>query len=180
MKLISNSALREFAQVHPDANLPLQDFRHLVEAAPWAAINAAMGLAAPIRDEAHYTDLLDFVDECFERFGSDDAHPVFALVDWVAPRIADYVAVAHPWSDNSTPATRLAFFMDQHGLRQCDLPEVGAQSMVSGSAIEIACHGVLVTLQSIHDKLRHDHRLAGSHQRAGRFAQCRAYSCSVQ
>ena len=31
MKLISNKALREFAAGHPDAEQPLQDFRHLVE-----------------------------------------------------------------------------------------------------------------------------------------------------
>jgi HTH-type transcriptional regulator / antitoxin HigA len=56
--------------------------------APWSAINAALGLSTPIRDQAHYTGLLTFVDECFERFGSDGAHPVFALVDLVAKRIA--------------------------------------------------------------------------------------------
>lgn len=31
MKLISNKALREFAALYPDAEQPLQDFRHLVE-----------------------------------------------------------------------------------------------------------------------------------------------------
>ena len=30
--------------------------------APWAAINDALGLSAPIRDEAHYAELLAFVD----------------------------------------------------------------------------------------------------------------------
>ncbi len=35
------------------------------------------------------------------------------------------------WPSTSTQATRLAFLMEQHGLRQCDLPEVGAQSVVS-------------------------------------------------
>lgn len=98
--------------------------------APWATINAALGLAAPIRDAAHYAELLAFVDECFERFGDNDAHPVFALVDLVARRIADHEALHHRWPDASTPATRLAFLMEQHGLRQCDLPEVGAQSVV--------------------------------------------------
>jgi HTH-type transcriptional regulator/antitoxin HigA len=99
--------------------------------APWGAINAALGLSAPIRDQAHYTELLAFVDECFERFGADGTHPVFALVDLVATRIADYESRLHPWTANSTPASRLAFLMEQHGLRQCDLPEVGAQSVVS-------------------------------------------------
>ena len=99
--------------------------------APWGAVNAALGLAAPIRDDAHHAEMLAFVDECFERFGGDDAHPVFTLVALVAERIREYEGRVHPWPDNSTPASRLAFLMEQHGLRQCDLPEVGAQSVVS-------------------------------------------------
>lgn len=99
--------------------------------APWGAVNAALGLASPIRDEAHYNEMLAFVEECFERFGADDGHPVFALVDLVASRIRAYEDRTHPWPDASTPASRLAFLMEQHGLRQCDLPEVGAQSVVS-------------------------------------------------
>ncbi len=99
--------------------------------APWEAVNAALGLSAPIRDDAHYREMLAFVDECFERFGGDEHHPVFALVDLVAERIREYEDRAHPWPDTSTPATRLAFLMEQHGLRQCDLPEVGVQSVVS-------------------------------------------------
>ncbi|NCN71172.1 MAG: transcriptional regulator [Betaproteobacteria bacterium] len=99
--------------------------------APWAAVNTALGLSAPVRDEVHYTELLAFVEECFERFGAQDNHPIFALVDLVAQRINQYEDRLHPWPDASTPATRLAFLMDQHGLRQSDLPEVGAQSVVS-------------------------------------------------
>ncbi len=99
--------------------------------APWAAVNTALGLSAPVRDEAHYTELLAFVEECFERFGAQDNHPIFALVDIVAQRIKEYEDRLHPWPDASIPATRLAFLMDQHGLRQSDLPEVGAQSVVS-------------------------------------------------
>ena len=36
MKLISNKMLREFAAKHPDADQPLQDFRHLIEAGSFA------------------------------------------------------------------------------------------------------------------------------------------------
>ena len=98
---------------------------------PWETINAALGLSAPVRDEAHYTELLAFVDECFERFCAIDKHPIFALVELVAARIREYENQMPAWPDASTPATRLAFLMEQHGLRQCDLPEVGAQSVVS-------------------------------------------------
>ncbi len=88
-------------------------------------------LSRPVRDEAHYAELLAFVDECFERFGALDKHPIFALVDIVAQHIKAHEDRLHPWPDASAPATRLAFLMDQHGLRPCDLPEVGAQSVVS-------------------------------------------------
>ncbi len=98
---------------------------------PWGAVHAALGLAAPIRDDAHHAEMLAFVEECFERFGADDAHPVFTLVALVADRIRAYEKRTHPWPERSTPASRLAFLMEQHGLRQCDLPEVGAQSVVS-------------------------------------------------
>jgi len=74
---------------------------------------------------------LAFVEECFERFGSDERHPVFALVDVVADRIRDYEDRVHPWPDTSTPATVLASLMEEHGLKQSDLPEIGAQSVVS-------------------------------------------------
>ena len=99
--------------------------------APWGAVSAALGLAAPIRDDSHHAEMLAFVDESFQRFGADDAHPIFTLVALVAERIREYEGRIHPWPDNSTPASRLAFLMEQHGLRQCDLPEVGAQSVVS-------------------------------------------------
>ena len=36
MKLISNKALREFAEIHADAAQPLQDFRRLIEAGTFA------------------------------------------------------------------------------------------------------------------------------------------------
>ena len=37
MKLISNKALREFAQVHPDAEGPLQAWRRLIEHSSFAS-----------------------------------------------------------------------------------------------------------------------------------------------
>jgi HTH-type transcriptional regulator/antitoxin HigA len=30
--------------------------------APWGAVNTALGLASPIRDAAHYNEMLAFVD----------------------------------------------------------------------------------------------------------------------
>ena len=43
----------------------------------------------------------------------------------------EYENRVHPWPDTSTPATVLTSLMLEHGLRQTDLPEIGAQSVVS-------------------------------------------------
>jgi len=99
--------------------------------APWATVNAALGLSGPIRDEAHYESLLAFVKECFDRFGADEHHPIFSLVDVVADRIREYEDRVHPWPDTTTPASMLAYLMAEHGLKQSELPEVGPQSVVS-------------------------------------------------
>lgn len=73
--------------------------------ASWAAVDTALGLSSPVRDEEHYTELLAFVEECFERFGTQDSHPIFALVDLVARRIKAYEDQHHPWPDVKNPVT---------------------------------------------------------------------------
>lgn len=98
--------------------------------APWTAINDALGLSAPIRDKAHYAELLAFVDEAFEQFGNDDAHPIFGLVSIVADRIREFEAREHPWAELPAHAL-LRELMVEYGIRQSDLPEVGTQSVVS-------------------------------------------------
>jgi len=98
--------------------------------APWVAVNDALGLATPIRDEAHYAELLAFVDETFEQFGGDDTHPIFGLVPIVADRIREYETRVHPWPD-LPPHKLLRVLMTERGILQSELPEVGTQSVVS-------------------------------------------------
>jgi HTH-type transcriptional regulator/antitoxin HigA len=97
----------------------------------WVALHEALGLGAPIADEAQYERALDFVDQVFDEVARDAAHPLGGLVDLLADRIREYEDRVHPWPDTSTPATVLASLMEEHGLKQNDLPEVGAQSVVS-------------------------------------------------
>lgn len=77
---------------------------------PCGAVNAALSLAAPIRDDAHHAEMLAFLNECFEHFGSDDAHP------------ASTRAAATPGLITAPRPAGWRFLMEQHGLRQCDLP----------------------------------------------------------
>lgn len=98
--------------------------------APWTAVNDALRLATPIRDAAHHAELRAFVDEAFERFGGDDAHPIFGLVSIVADRIREYEARVHPWPE-LPPHELLRALMVEHDIKQSELPEVGPQPVVS-------------------------------------------------
>ncbi len=99
--------------------------------AHWVALHESLGLGGPVRDAAHRDQLMGVVEALMGDVSVLESGPMSGLVGLVADRIRAYEDRVHPWPDTSTPATRLAFLMDQHGLRQCDLPEVGAQSVVS-------------------------------------------------
>ena len=99
--------------------------------AHWAALHEALGLGAAIEDEAEYLRALAGVDELVDATGGVDEHPLWGLISLAGDRIRAYEDRAHPWPDTSTPATVLATLMQQHGLRQSDLPEVGSQGVVS-------------------------------------------------
>jgi HTH-type transcriptional regulator/antitoxin HigA len=94
-------------------------------------LHEAVGVGTPIADDAQYERMLAFIDEVFDEVSKNPGHPLGGLVDLMADRIRAYEERAHPWPDTSTPATVLASLMEEHGLTQSDLPEVGAQSVVS-------------------------------------------------
>lgn len=88
----------------------------------------ALGLGGPIRDEAHYAQLLEVVEQLMDDVPALESGPMGALVDVLADRIREYKDRVHPW-----PAQPLAphELMVEHGLTPSQLPEVGAQSVVS-------------------------------------------------
>lgn len=97
----------------------------------WVALHEALGLGAPIADETAYAQVLAFIDQVFDQVAADPAHPLGGLVELLADRVREYEDRVHPWPDTSTPASVLASLMEEHGLKQSDLPEIGAQSVVS-------------------------------------------------
>ncbi|MEY4414819.1 MAG: hypothetical protein RIQ53_2112 [Pseudomonadota bacterium] len=100
-------------------------------AAHWVALHEAMGLARPIASEVEYSEAQADVEELVAAAEGDDASPLWGLIGVAGDRIRAYEARAHPWPDAATPADVLALLMQEHGLRQCDLPEVGSQGVVS-------------------------------------------------
>jgi HTH-type transcriptional regulator / antitoxin HigA len=71
----------------------------------WVALHEALGLAAPIADEAHYEQTLAVVDQLFDAVAADSAHPLGGLVEILADRIREYEHRVHPWPDTATGVT---------------------------------------------------------------------------
>jgi len=85
---------------------------------------------APIRDAAHYDKMVQLADSLVDVIGAAKQHPLLDLLDIVSELIRTYDAEHYAVPDAS-PRKVLAFLMEQHGLSQSDLPEVGNQSVIS-------------------------------------------------
>jgi HTH-type transcriptional regulator/antitoxin HigA len=100
-------------------------------AAHWVALHEALGLGAPIASQAEYERAMAEVDQLVDATDGQDSHPLWGLIAVAGDRIRAYEARVHPWPDASSPSTVLASLMQEHGLRQTDLPEIGSQGVVS-------------------------------------------------
>ena len=95
----------------------------------WEQFRAATDIS-PIRDEAHYARMTGMLESLLEEAGGDERHPIMGLVDIVGDLIEDYEAEQQPLPE-TTGIEALKFLMEQHGLKQGDLEEIGSQGVVS-------------------------------------------------
>ena len=95
----------------------------------WETFRNATDIA-PIRDEAHYQRMVAMLEALLDEVGSNENHPAMGLVDIVGDLIEDYEAANHPLPA-ATGIQALKFLMEQHDLKQSDLPEIGSQGVVS-------------------------------------------------
>jgi len=107
-------------------NAPIQ-MNHLLPA--WDAFRSATDIA-PIRDEAHYQHMVAMLEALLDEAAGDESHPAMGLVDIVGDLIEDFEAEHHPLP-NVTGVQALKFLMQQHGIKQGDLREIGSQGVVS-------------------------------------------------
>jgi HTH-type transcriptional regulator / antitoxin HigA len=95
----------------------------------WQAFHASTDIG-PIRDEAHYQRMTDTLNTLLDATVGNENHPAMGLVDIVGDLIEDYESEHYP-----LPAVAgveaLRFLIDQHHLKQSDLPEIGSQGVVS-------------------------------------------------
>ncbi|AZG11461.1 transcriptional regulator [Pigmentiphaga sp. H8] len=100
----------------------------------YGEFRAVAGVGA-IRNEADYDRALALIEAILDQTRDtpareDVTHPLADLLDLLTAAVHEYEADHHA-IPASSPRDVLRFLMDQHGLTQSDLPEVGSQSVIS-------------------------------------------------
>ena len=92
--------------------------------------NAIEGLVNPIKTKKRYKEMLELVENILERVGQSKSHPMLPILETLSLLIEDYEdrTLKIP---KSSPVTTLEYLMQEHGLNQSELPEIGSQSIVS-------------------------------------------------
>ena len=103
------------------------DMQRLLPA--WEQFRAATDIST-IRDEAHYARMTQMLESLLDEAGGGENHPIMGLVDIVGDLIESYETEQHPLS-GTNGIDALKFLMEQHGLKQGDLQEIGSQGVVS-------------------------------------------------
>lgn len=93
------------------------------------AISSRIPLRA-IKTKREHKTAVNALNALMDAGGADETHPLSALVSILGDLIGDYEDIRLPPA-NLSPADMMRFLMDQHGLSQSDLPEVGSQGVVS-------------------------------------------------
>ena len=83
-----------------------------------------------IRNEREYNAAVKRLNELLDEIGDNEKHPLYGLLDTLGTLIHAYEEEHYPIPD-ATGAEVLRFLMEEHGLTQSDLPEVGSQGVVS-------------------------------------------------
>ncbi len=83
-----------------------------------------------IRSKAEYDRAVAALDAIIDEIGEDEAHPLADLAEALGVFIEAYDS-AHYRTPAPSPREMLRFLMEQNGLTQSDLPEIGSQGVVS-------------------------------------------------
>ncbi|MCI0695107.1 transcriptional regulator [candidate division KSB1 bacterium] len=82
------------------------------------------------RTEEEYDRMVALLDELIDEVGEDEKHPWASLMDTLGTLIEAYEDKHFP-EPVGDPISSLAFFMEEHGVSQDELPEIGSQTEVA-------------------------------------------------
>ena len=92
----------------------------------WAAIQPLL----TIRNEGEYAHAVKRLNLLLDEIGDDARHPLYELLDTLGTVVHAYEEKHHALPD-AAGADVLRYLMEEHGLSQAELPEVGSQGVVS-------------------------------------------------
>src|SRR5437879_1209937 len=90
----------------------------------------AMSPLLSIRNEHEYDLAVERLHTLLDEVGTDEHHPLYTLLDTLGTLMQAYEEQHHPIPECSGGEV-LRFLMEEHGLTQSDLPEIGSQGVVS-------------------------------------------------
>ncbi len=91
---------------------------------------ANIGPLLVIRNEKEYNTAIERLNKLLDEVGTNEKHPLYTLLDTLGTLVHAYEEVHYPIPDVSG-IDILRFLMEEHGLTQSSLPEVGSQGVVS-------------------------------------------------
>ena len=92
----------------------------------WTAISPLLS----VRTEDEYDRAVECLNCLLDEVGTDEQHPLYTLVDTLGTLLHAYEEHHHPIPECSGVDV-LQFLMEEHGLTQSDLPEIGSQGVIS-------------------------------------------------
>lgn len=93
----------------------------------WPRISHSVSV---IKSSQDYKKMVAFVDALTDTIGKNEKHSLAPLIDLLMVLIEDYEN-KHLEEPKGNPVSALRLLMEEHGLTQADLPEVGSQGVVS-------------------------------------------------
>lgn len=81
-------------------------------------------------NQKEYTRLVHILDGLIDEVGENESHPLASLMETLGSLIESYEDQNIQMTEGS-PSDALKFLMDEHDLKQSDLPEIGSQGVIS-------------------------------------------------
>ena len=83
-----------------------------------------------IRNEREYDQAVKRLNNLLDEIGTNERHPLYGLLDTLGMVIHAYEEEHHEAAETSG-AEMLRYFMEEHGLTESDLPEIGSRGIVA-------------------------------------------------
>ena len=83
-----------------------------------------------IHNKHDYDQAIIVLNQFLDEMGDNEKHPLYGFLEILGIVIENYEAEHHSWEDISEVEV-LKSLMEEHNLKQEDLPEIGSQGVVS-------------------------------------------------